>query len=155
VEFRLENITQFEATVDIYTGAVVGYSFFPSEEQVAEALFDYPDPDELDDLYSEAESDVTREIVERDERLAELLKRAETIASYQWPGANHIGTLIAFWDMSETVAGDYPVFVDRDHETGDYRSVIVPLNETNTRQLTVYVDLAREEIISVEPDEGD
>ena len=57
--------------------------------------------------------------------------------------------------MRRRLAGDYAAFVDRDYETWDYRSVVVPMNHTNTRELTVFVDLIREKIISVEPDEGD
>ena len=86
---------------------------------------------------------------------AKLLDSAYVTVYGNRPDENRFGIVQARWDGSVTVAGEYPVFIDRDYETLDYRSAIVALNKTNTGVLTIHVDLDREEIISVEPGEGD
>lgn len=167
-EYRLANIGRFSVEVDFHTEKVIDIDFLPtSPDEVAENLAStddsgtrhvndpsLPSEIELGALYKGLEegSELTREIVDRHALLNELLDEAERVQVF---GGPRFGLVYANWESSVQIIGDYPVIVDEDKETGDYRSVVVAMDEQFVRALTVRVDLQREEIIDLDPDEGD
>ena len=172
--WRLEDVTEFEVTVDIQRERVVEV-MPPYEIQVP--FGETPGPtvrapyaDYLNDsntleeqlryLQDMGDGSGVAEVIAENRELSEALEwPGRTSLSYSSLefGGHHFGYARAYWGDDEvpSLSGDFPLVVDRDSETGDYRSELVYFDNEFARHINVTVDLDWKRIISVEPDEGD
>lgn len=170
--WRLEGVTEFEVTVDIQRERVVEV-MPPYEIQLPFGATPGPTHSApfADRLYNDLEDRLLNieytddgpgvsEVIEQNQELSEILDWPGQISleysSFEF-GEHHFGIARAYWGDDEvpSLSGDFPLIVDQDFDTGDYRSELVHFDNELARRIYVVVDLDWKTIINVESDEGD
>jgi hypothetical protein len=156
--YHVENLTRFNVSVDPVRGRVVNIEFYPSgpdETQQAERL-DLAEFEQSFDATSD-ESEAAERIATSHAAVKEVIGDRESLVrtvTYA-PGEHRFGTVYLDWEGGGPLEGDWPVMVDRDPDTWDYRSETIHVTKRFASELEVTVDLHTEQVISMEAFEGD
>lgn len=164
----VRNLSEFQATVDLFERRVVDIDVFSlqgNDQEIVQATLGsgVPSPD-LFDLgaaiqAAQQTSDEVESIAEDDPAVAAIL---EALQDEERPrgrmfefGEHRFGRYSIYAHRIAELQGDWPVIVDQDPATGDYRSEIIHVVRDSANEVYVTVDLDVGSVIDIETHERD